>query len=81
MSLFFKDSVASLYQAMEFAYGEALKQGKRDELIPIEIHDGYGEIYYPASEGYLSHPEELARRFSECNIGPRNYEIRSFSDV
>lgn len=70
--------VVSLWQALELAYGEAIKLGKESELVPIEFRDCYGDVCYSARELYASYPEELGRKFREWNLGSGKYELVEF---
>lgn len=73
--------VVSLWQAMTFAMGEAIKQGKEGEMVPIEFRDCYGDVCYSARELYVSHPDELGRKFREWNLGSGKYELVEFHHV
>lgn len=74
------DTVCSVYQAIEFSYAEAIKQGKEDLLIPVEIRDREEDVYYPANKLYLVLPEALSLKFSECHLGQREYKILPFEN-
>lgn len=73
-----KNTVCSIYMAVEFSKVEAFRIGKEDEMVPVEFRNCNNEVLYSAKENYLAYPTELSRRFVEYGLGSGTFEVLSF---